>query len=201
MLSAMFVDLAQKPQARMVSNDTHPDPKRWMPSGDFPWRIVETGVIMINTNALPASQSYRSNACESEDLRIPPRELIGSLRIPKKAFAVIVFAHGSGSSRLSPRNVAVARALNDRGMATLLFDLLTAAEEVDRVNVFDIPLLAGRLIDAVRWLEGHALPAAARPPPLPPPPPNTPCAPPPAPVGEKIDIMSFAADVASAKTS
>ena len=127
-----------------------------MPSGDFPWRIVETGVIMINTNAVPASQSYGSNACESEDLRIPPRELIGSLRIPKKAFALIVFAHGSGSSRLSPRNVAVARALNDRGMATLLFDLLTAAEEVDRVNVFDIPLLASRLIDAVRWLEGHA---------------------------------------------
>jgi len=127
-----------------------------MPSGDFPWRIVETGVIMINTNAVPASQSYGSNACESEDLRIPPRELIGSLRIPKKAFALIVFAHGSGSSRLSPRNVAVARALNDRGMATLLFDLLTAAEEVDRVNVFDIPLLAGRLIDAVRRLEGHA---------------------------------------------
>ena len=111
---------------------------------------------MINTNAVPASQSYGSNACESEDLRIPPRELIGSLRIPKKAFALIVFAHGSGSSRLSPRNVAVARALNDRGMATLLFDLLTAAEEVDRVNVFDIPLLASRLIDAIRWLEGHA---------------------------------------------
>lgn len=113
-------------------------------------------MIMINTNAAPVSQSYGSNACESEDLRIPPRGLIGSLRTPKKAFALIVFAHGSGSSRLSPRNVAVARALNDRGMATLLFDLLAPAEEVDRVNVFDIPLLAGRLIDAVRWLEGHA---------------------------------------------
>ena len=109
----MFVDLAQKPQAQwcLMSHFT-PDPKRWMPSGDFPWRIVETGVIMINTNAVPASQSYRSMPVKAEDLRIPPRELIGSLRIPKKAFAVIVFAHGSGSSRLSPRNVAVARALN-----------------------------------------------------------------------------------------
>jgi len=81
------------------------------------------------------------------------------LRIPKNAYALVVFAHGSGSSRLSPRNVAVARALNDRGIATLLFDLLTPAEEIDRANVFNIPLLASRLVDAVRWLEGDASPA------------------------------------------
>jgi len=115
---------------------------------------------MSTTSADPVSQGYVGSVHEREDVRIPPRGLIGSLRIPKKAFALVVFAHGSGSSRLSPRNVAVARALNDRGMATLLFDLLTPEEEVDRVNVFDIPLLAGRLIDAVRWLEGHA--SAAR---------------------------------------
>ena len=95
-------------------------------------------------------------ACESQDVRIPPLGLVGSLRIPKNAYALVAFAHGSGSSRLSPRNVAVAHALNDHGIATLLFDLLTPAEEVDRANVFDIPLLAGRLVDAVRWLEGHA---------------------------------------------
>ena len=102
---------------------------------------METGVIMISASATLVSQSYGSNACESEDLRIPPSGLIGSLRIPKKAFALVVFAHGSGSSRLSPRNVAVARALNYRGIATLLFDLLTPVEEVDRANVFDIRLL------------------------------------------------------------
>ena len=110
---------------------------------------------MISASAAPVSQSYGSNACESEDLRIPPSGLIGSLRIPKKAFALVVFAHGSGSSRLSPRNVAVARALNDRRIATLLFDLLTPAEEVDRANVFDIRLLAGRLVDVILWLDGQ----------------------------------------------
>jgi dienelactone hydrolase len=79
--------------------------------------------------------------------------LPGDVTIPEDATALIVFAHGSGSSRLSPRNRAVARALNARGMATLLFDLLTAAEERDRAKVFDIPLLATRLIEAVQWIE------------------------------------------------
>ncbi len=117
---------------------------------------AETGVIMSMTSADPVSQGYVGNARESEDVRISPLGLIGSLRIPKNAYALVVFAHGSGSSRLSPRNVAVAHALNDRGIATLLFDLLTPAEEVDRANVFNIPLLAGRLVDAVRWLDGDA---------------------------------------------
>ncbi len=96
----------------------------------------------------------------SRDVRIAPLGLAGILQIPENAFALVVFAHGSGSSRLSPRNTAVARALNDRGIATLLFDLLTPAEEADRANVFDIPLLADRLVDAVLWLDGE--PAAAR---------------------------------------
>jgi len=111
---------------------------------------------MTSAGAGPVSQGYVGNAYESEDVRIPPLGLCGSLCIPKNACALVVFAHGSGSSRLSPRNVAVARALNDRGIATLLFDLLAPAEEVDRANVFNIPLLASRLVDAVRWLEGDA---------------------------------------------
>ena len=65
----------------------------------------------------------------------------------------MVFAHGSGSSRFSPRNRAVAEALNAKGIATLLFDLLTPDEESDRANVFDIPLLAERLVDVVRWID------------------------------------------------
>jgi len=80
--------------------------------------------------------------------------LSGELTVPLGAHGrgVVAFAHGSGSSRLSPRNAQVARALNEAGFATLLFDLLTAREEVDRTNVFDIPLLATRLVAATRWL-------------------------------------------------
>lgn len=96
------------------------------------------------------------NAYEARDVRIPPIGLAGTLHMPKGAYALVVFAHGSGSSRLSPRNRAVAGALNGRGIATLLFDLLTQEEEADRANVFDIPLLADRLVDAVRWLDGQA---------------------------------------------
>ncbi len=98
-------------------------------------------------------QGDRKHESESREVRIPPIGLAGILQVPKNAYALVVFAHGSGSSRLSPRNVQVARALNDRGIATLLFDLLTPAEEGDRVNVFDIPLLASRLVEAINWLD------------------------------------------------
>ncbi len=84
---------------------------------------------------------------------IEPFGLRGTLVWPERANALIVFAHGSGSSRLSPRNMRVAGALNARGMATLLFDLLTAQEESDRRNVFDVRLLADRLVHAIRWLD------------------------------------------------
>ncbi len=77
--------------------------------------------------------------------------------MPRAARSLVVFAHGSGSSRFSPRNTAVARALNERGIATLLFDLLTAEEEADRANVFNIALLAERLVDTVRWLAREPL--------------------------------------------
>jgi len=93
---------------------------------------------------------------EVRDVRIPPIGLAGIVRMPKGAFGLVAFAHGSGSSRFSPRNTAVANALNTRGMATLLFDLLSPAEEADRANVFDVPLLADRLVDAVHWLEGES---------------------------------------------
>lgn len=90
---------------------------------------------------------------EVRDVRVPPVGLAGTLTVPKGSHALVVFAHGSGSSHRSPRNIAVASALNAQGIATLLFDLLTPAEEGNRANVFDIPLLADRLVDAVRWLE------------------------------------------------
>ncbi|MGW3462046.1 phosphoribosyltransferase family protein [Streptomyces olivaceoviridis] len=76
----------------------------------------------------------------------------GRLTVPEDATGVVAFAHGSGSSRHSPRNRFVAEGLHRAGLGTLLFDLLTDAEEADRGNVFDIALLAGRLLDATRWL-------------------------------------------------
>ena len=72
----------------------------------------------------------------------------------------MVFAHGSGSSRHSPRNRYVADVLNEAGLGTLLLDLLTSEEELDRANVFDIGLLAGRLVEVTGWL--RAQPCAAR---------------------------------------
>ncbi|MCX5179275.1 phosphoribosyltransferase [Streptomyces virginiae] len=78
--------------------------------------------------------------------------LVGDLALPEGAGAVVVFAHGSGSGRRSPRNRSVAADLNRAGLATLLLDLLTPDEEGDRANVFDIETLARRLAGATAWL-------------------------------------------------
>ncbi len=87
--------------------------------------------------------------------------LEGGLCIPGAVRGVIAFAHGSGSSRHSPRNRYVARVLRDAGLATLLFDLLTAEEEVEDMRTarlrFDIGLLARRLVGATDWLRDNAL--------------------------------------------
>lgn len=76
--------------------------------------------------------------------------------LPENPKGLVIFAHGSGSGRLSPRNNYVAAALRKAGLATLLLDLLTPAEERDRRNVFDIPLLAGRLLLATDWAAARA---------------------------------------------
>ena len=112
-------------------------------------------MIYSTADLLPLDDA--GNAHEIGDIRIPPIGLAGTLRVPKEAYALVAFAHGSGSSRFSPRNRAVASALNTRSIAMLLFDLLTPAEEAGRANVFDIPLLADRLVDAMRWLDGQPL--------------------------------------------
>lgn len=80
------------------------------------------------------------------------RRLPGTLAWPQHPSGVVLFAHGSGSSRLSPRNQLVARQLRAAGMATLLFDLLTEDEAGVRMLVFDISLLAARLIAATEWV-------------------------------------------------
>lgn len=78
--------------------------------------------------------------------------LPGHCTVPQGAKGLVVFVHGSGSSRLSPRNQFVAHFLNARGIGTLLFDLLTDAEALDRRNVFDIELLARRVANARAWI-------------------------------------------------
>jgi putative phosphoribosyl transferase len=80
----------------------------------------------------------------------------GTLRLPHGAVAAVVFAHGSGSGRHSPRNQYVARMLEEAGLATLLLDLLEDAEADDRSKVFDIALLAGRLQSAADWLASQS---------------------------------------------
>lgn len=87
-----------------------------------------------------------------EDVRVGPHSLPGTLTIPDDARGIVIFAHGSGSSRHSPRNVHAAHRLQKAGFATLLFDLLSDAEAQDRRNVFDIPLLGQRVVEAVDWL-------------------------------------------------
>ncbi len=93
----------------------------------------------------------------AEPVRIPSDliELEGTLVVPDDACGIVLFAHGSGSSRLSPRNRYVAEALQDAGIGTLLLDLLTEDEAQDRENVFDVDFLAHRLGDATWYLRSR----------------------------------------------
>ncbi len=90
---------------------------------------------------------------EDVEIDLGSVRLHGNLVLPADYSGVVVFAHGSGSSRRSPRNTFVARELRKAGLGTLLFDLLTFAEEDDRRNVFDIGLLSARLVSVTRWLD------------------------------------------------
>jgi putative phosphoribosyl transferase len=93
-----------------------------------------------------------SQSHSTRDVSIGPLALPGTLVRPSDCNGLVVFAHGSGSSRLSPRNTLVARQLNSHGFATLLFDLLRDQEAEDRRNVFDISLLGSRVHEALRWV-------------------------------------------------
>jgi putative phosphoribosyl transferase len=110
---------------------------------------------------------YRMVMTETE-VRIPVgrHTLGGSLTIPEGALSLVLFVHGSGSSRFSPRNQSVARTLNDAGLATLLFDLLTADEEAEELHTrhhrFNIGLLAERLVGATCWAAEYEATAALR---------------------------------------
>lgn len=95
-------------------------------------------------------------AVQSEAVRIGVRGLQGLWVRPADAIGLVVFAHGSGSSRGSPRNRFVASVLHQHRLATLLFDLLSADEAQDRSRVFDVALLAQRLREALDWLSERA---------------------------------------------
>ncbi|GEB55913.1 alpha/beta family hydrolase [Streptomyces gardneri] len=108
-------------------------------------------------DCLARGRAARGPVVRNTDVRIPATgaTLAGRLAVPDGATGIVLFAHGSGSSRHSPRNRAVADVLNRAGLGTLLFDLLTEAEATDRARVFDTPLLAGRLASATDWLAGR----------------------------------------------
>src|SRR5258708_17696070 len=105
-------------------------------------------------------------AMDETSIALKGVSLGASVAIPRLASGLVIFAHGSGSSRHSPRNQYVARVLHEAGLGTLLFDLLTAEEEEEEYYTrhlrFDIELLATRLITATEWLAGQDLPQAAR---------------------------------------
>ncbi len=86
-------------------------------------------------------------------IKIQENELYGTLSVPDGAYCLVIFSHGSGSSRLSPRNKYVSSVLNRDGVATLLVDLLTEDEDSIYENRFDIELLTGRLIEITRWIQ------------------------------------------------
>lgn len=108
-----------------------------------------------NSDAMAARAStanqYRRVAIPAGGVTLP-----GVLAVPTEAPGAVIFAHGSGSSHRSPRNLRVAGALSEAGFATLLFDLLTVEEGAYRPNVFDVPLLAERLEAVTRWLAERA---------------------------------------------
>ncbi len=116
----------------------------------------EVTILLDRARRRPAGSTPAAPTVEDadEEVVIPAGDVTieGHLHVPARARGVVVFAHGSGSSRHSPRNRYVAEVLQHAGLGTLLIDLLTVEEERDRSNVFDIELLADRLRAATDWL-------------------------------------------------
>ncbi|HSF27258.1 MAG TPA: phosphoribosyltransferase family protein [Actinomycetes bacterium] len=116
----------------------------------------EEEVLALLAEAAAAPAAAPSGRDEEVTLALGQVTLAGHLRVPAGSGAVVVFVHGSGSSRASPRNRYVASVLADAGLATLLLDLLTPEEERERANVFDIELLAARLVEVMAWVRRQA---------------------------------------------
>lgn len=104
--------------------------------------------VLLSTEPMRAERHETQVALVADGVHLE-----GTLVLPADARGIVLFAHGSGSSRHSPRNRHVARVLNDAGIGTLLFDLLTALEDRTYETRFDIALLASRLLAATDWIE------------------------------------------------
>ncbi|MGB5759249.1 MAG: phosphoribosyltransferase family protein, partial [Acidimicrobiales bacterium] len=118
---------------------------------DFGQISDEEVIVCLNHGSRSTPKSNIAAGDRDVVIQIGAVSLGGHLTVPEEALGVVIFAHGSGSSRHSPRNRMVASILNEAGLATLLFDLLTAEEEATRTNVFDIELLTRRLVDVTGW--------------------------------------------------
>ena len=122
---------------------------------DFSQTSDDEVASVLRAAARAAGSAAPTAVEETVEVVIDDVTLDGRLTIPEGARGIVLFAHGSGSSAQSPRNRRVADALHERGIATLLFDLLTPGEADDRRNVFDIGLLGRRLAAATRWVTGR----------------------------------------------
>ncbi len=146
------------------------EPPRFFAIGQFYEDFSQTSesqVLAVLRGAVASAPQPEADLRQDSDSAGPPgldpevepmagtTRLAGNLAVPAGAAGIVIFAHGSGSSRHSPRNRYVAATLNEAGLGTLLFDLLTPAEETDRANVFDIGMLAGRLTQVTAWLRAQ----------------------------------------------
>jgi putative phosphoribosyl transferase len=125
---------------------------------DFHQTTDEEVAAMLNQVTLdPATDEADPPPAADRHVVVPAAQvsLGGHLSVPEGARGIVIFAHGSGSSRLSPRNISVALTLNKAGLGTLLFDLLTEQEAAKYQNVFDVALLASRLEAATRWVQAQ----------------------------------------------
>ena len=115
--------------------------------------LLERAATNVRAPTAPADAADPPIRDEDVVVQSGTVRLVGHLTVPETCCGLVVFAHGSGSSRHSPRNRFVADVLNSSGLGTLLFDLLTPDEEFERKAVFDIELLAKRLVVVTQWLE------------------------------------------------
>jgi putative phosphoribosyl transferase len=121
---------------------------------DFDQTTDDEVASLLDATSAPGvtAPSPDDDAPEDVEVAVDGLLLPGTLHVPPGAVGIVLFAHGSGSSRLSPRNTSVSRTLNAGGIATLLFDLLTPDEARTHARVFDVDLLAARLIGATHWV-------------------------------------------------
>ncbi len=132
-------------------------PEPFFAVGQFYQNFSQTSddeVVSLLAEASDTAQPSHLVRDEDVEVRLGRVTLFGHVVVPERARGLVLFAHGSGSSRHSPRNRFVAQVLNEAGLATLLFDLLTAREAVSREQVFDVAQLADRLTAVASWAAG-----------------------------------------------